>query len=82
MATFSNTDVIQTFLRHLWSLSLVPEEDVVKVWEYILDKEFPEMDDEEETVEEYNQAMEFYLMYFEQTWIGTKNRRTGIRGKP
>ena len=32
LATFSNTDVvIQTFLRHLWSLSLVPEEDVVKV---------------------------------------------------
>ena len=82
LATFSNTDVIHTFLRHLWSLSLVPEEDVVKVWEYILEKEFPEMDDEEETVEEYNQAMEFYLMYFEQTWIGTKNRRTGIRGKP
>ena len=35
-----------------------------------------------ETIEDYDRAMEKFLLYFEQTWIGAKNRRTGIRERP
>ena len=74
----------QTFVRKLWSLSLVPEGEVVRVWE-MLEELVPTMDERDENDDEarnFNASMEQFLLYFEQTWIGTKNPRTQLRGRP
>ena len=46
----------------------------------------PELNSEEEeddtTNSDYTAAMEKYLEYWELTWLGKVNRRTGIRGRP
>ena len=80
-----NQDIdFQTFIRKLWSLSLVPIEDVVNVWEQLqtIVPVLTEDEAEEEGIQEFNNCMDKFLLYFEQTWIGSKNPRTNLRGKP
>ena len=85
LLTYYNEDPqVQTFIRKLWALSLVPISDIVKCWE-LLKKMIPVGDDEEmdeEVAQDFNHAMEHFMLYFEQTWIGSLNKRTKIRGKP
>ena len=85
LLSYYNQDVqIQTAIRKLWALSLVPVEDVVDTWQE-LQKEVPVMDEDdmdEEVAQHYNKAIEDFLHYFEQTWIGLINRRTEVRGRP
>ena len=85
LLTYYNEDPqVQTFIRKLWTLSLVPISDIVKCWE-LLEKMIPVGDDEEmdeEVAQDFNHAMEHFMLYFEQTWIGSLNKRTKIRGKP
>ena len=78
-------------MRRLWALSFTPEEDIVKVYEKDILPAMPvrEAPDEEEgdgvgeeSVHNYNRAMDNYLHYFEVTWVGAKDRRTGVRGAP
>ena len=83
---YSEEDItIQNWIRLVWSLSYVPIDDVVKVYtEYILPN-MPEIDDEEENREEaadFVKALEEYIAYFEATYIGKVNPRTGRRGRP
>ena len=83
---------MQTFTRMLWILSLVPEDDVVKLWMTFKGKQVPvkdESDDDDSDSEEqnkiareYNCKMESFLFYFKQCWIRAKNPRTGVRGRP
>ena len=51
--------------------------------EYILPK-LPEIDedDDNEEAELYTEAMNKYLEYWEATWLGKVNKRTGQRGRP
>ena len=87
-----NTEVeVQTFVRYLWCLSLVPEDQVVFAWENFVEKNIPEADedasdDEEDQAEAaaYNIAMQQFVLYFESTWIGSRNARnpTLPRRKP
>ena len=84
MVDYNQDENLQTFIRKLWSLSLVPIEDVVNVWEE-LEKIVPvltEEDADEDDIQEFNNCTEQFLLYFEQTWIGSKNPRTHLRGKP
>ena len=41
-----------------------------------------EQDDDDDEARDFNASMEQFLLYFEQTWIGTKNPRTQLRGRP
>lgn len=83
---YSEEDVtIQNWIRLLWSLSYVPIDDVLKVFtEYVLPN-MPEIDDDEENQEEaadFEKALEDYIAYFEATYLGKVNLRTGMRGRP
>ena len=81
LLVYINKDVgVQTFNRLLWALSYVPQEDVLKVYE---EEVLPRMvvgedDEEDDSPADYNKKMDAYLEYFETTWLGKKNRRTGI----
>ena len=77
---------IQNWIRMLWSLSLVPIPDVIKVYtEYVLPK-MPEIDEDEEDDDEeaadFTRAIDEFINYFEPTYLGKVNPRTGLRGNP
>ena len=81
----SNPDV-QQFIRMLWCISLVPIGNMFEVFDKYVLPLLPELNSEEEeddtTNSDYTAAMEKYLEYWELTWLGKVNRRTGIRGRP
>ena len=64
----------QTLIRYLWGLSLVPAEKIVSTWENYISVQYDKLKlafpDDIETVDEF-------LGYFEKTWIGSLNWRTG-----
>ena len=39
-------------------------------------------EDDDDEARDFNASMEQFLLYLEQTWIGTKNQRTHLRGRP
>ena len=73
---------VQVFVRKLWSLSIVPPNKVISVWEkfikdsvpYIDEEQTEDSEDEAEAVT-YNTALEQFMVYFESTWLGSKNAR-------
>jgi hypothetical protein len=69
----------QTLVRYLWALSLVPENQVVQVWEDFLSKEFDVLSTGFQ--DDYEQV-EMFLAYFEKTWLGSMNTRTWERRSP
>ena len=42
----------------------------------------PEVNADNDDVNNYTQSLDQYLTYFEATWIGAVNKRTQVRGKP
>ena len=88
LITHMNEDsTIQQFNRKLWALSYIPEEDVIDVYTNIILPTLPvvdndDSDNDEQEADDYTIAMDAYLNYFESTWIGAVNKRTGIRGRP
>ena len=75
---------IQNWIRMLWILSLVPVTDVLQVYtQYVLPK-MPEVEEEDEEQDDesrhFTKCMNDYLDYFERTWVGRVNPRTGVRG--
>ena len=73
-----NNEDFQTLIRYLWALSLVPTEDIVTTWEEVVRLQYdllkPSFEEDSETVDKF-------LEYFEKTWIGSLNWRTGARKK-
>ena len=72
-----NTDVdTMIFIRMLWSLSLVPRDDIISTYLKIL-KDMPqwEEDDEEDhsAGEMLNNGIRNYVAYFERTWVSFNN---------
>ena len=45
MKTSDNDSRLQTYVRYLWGLSLVPVQDVVNVWETFVQDIFPQVDE-------------------------------------
>ena len=87
----NNQVEVQTFCRRLWALSFVPEEDIVHMYEKVILRTMPEFEVEEDedgaaggddSVHNYNQALDRYLTYFEGTWVGAEHKKTKVRGKP
>ena len=66
-------------MRKLWSLSIVPPNKVISVWEkfikdsvpYIDEEQTEDSEDEAEAVT-YKAALEQFMVYFESTWLGSK----------
>ena len=76
-----NSDVdMQTFVRYLWCLSMSPLDQVGSAWDSFVKLNVPEVDedemeDEEDKAAAFNIAIQQYVVYFESTWIGSKNTR-------
>jgi len=88
LLTEYNTDEgLQTWLRYVWGLSLVPPKDIVEVYEKFLLPNMPNRrvadgyDDEEEN-QHFNQKLEKFAKYVEDTYVGKVNTRTNNRSQP
>ena len=75
---------IQSWIRMLWSLCYVPVSDVVDVYEqHVLPKKPDLIVEDQEDVsdaEDFMRAIRDFVEYFEGTWIGKFNTRSGKRG--
>ena len=69
----------QTLVRYLWSLSLVPESDIISVWENYISQKYESL---KPGFEEDGESVDEFLGYFERTWLGALNWRTGARKQP
>ena len=81
---YNNSCLIQTFFRKIWAIGFVPKEDVVKVWEHLINNT-PELDEDEmgaDPINFFDHALQKFFTYFEYTYVGPVNRRTQIRGRP
>ena len=74
----SNTE-LQTLVRYVWAMSLVPPNKILDIWDDFLHKKYTELS--KEFVNEQD-SVEGWLNYVEQTYIGQKNWRTGRRRQP
>lgn len=75
----------QTFIRHLWALSLVPTSEVIKVWDEIIVPLIPNSKEDEEDAPTWDadeDDVNDFINYFESTWLGTMNWRTNMRKNP
>ena len=86
---YNSDSEVQTFIRYLWAMALVPPSQIVTVWEEFVMKNIVEADEdsadndgEGDVARDYNMAMESFIKYFEGTWIGLVNSRTGMRKRP
>lgn len=77
LKTYNQDSSLQSFVRSLWALSLVPVDDVLSVWENFIKKNIPDSPEEEG-----NKRMEEFVSYFEYCWVGAIHPRTGSRRKP
>ena len=78
ITAYNSYEKFQNFIRYFWGLSLVKEEDVIKVWENFVLAACPEAD--EMHVDEDD--LHDFLTYLTRTWIGPINQRTGARRSP
>ncbi|XP_023344961.1 uncharacterized protein LOC111714145 [Eurytemora carolleeae] len=76
---YQNNVDFQTLVRYLWALSLVPEEDIVRIWEDVISSRSDEL---KPSFEDNSDQVDLFLEYFEKTWIGPLNWRTGARRNP
>ena len=74
---YQNNVDFQTLVRYLWALSLVPEEDIVRTWEDVISSRYNEL---KPSFEDNSDQVDLFLEYFEKTWIGALNWRTGAAG--
>ena len=77
---------VQNWFRKIWALQLVPSADVPSVFEKYIKTTVPYEDDEEvdnvdDDVEGYDEALSQFVSYIEANWIGTP-RIDAPRKKP
>lgn len=82
MVLYNESTTFQTFVRHLWALSLVPIDDIVRVWEDFVIASLPDEESEEWTQIAEEDDINGFITYFESNWIGNINGRTGTRQPP
>ena len=68
----------QIFFRKLWSLSLVPHEDIVSTFMKIVSDApvWEENDEDAGAGEQLNDGMRNVIAYYERTWIGAPANKT------
>ena len=70
---------LRYFFRKLWSLSLVPHEDIVSTLEKIVEEAPTRVEDEEDDAgagEQLNDGMSNFISYFERNWIRPPANKT------
>ena len=76
------TDIdVQTFIRYMWAVSLVPPSKIVEVWESFIIKNQLEAEETDEEAIRFNESLDSLLKYFEKVWIGPRGRNE-TRKKP
>ena len=81
MAVYNTDPRLQQFLRYIRAVSLVPVEDITKVWTEIIEEKVPEVEDDVWPNVEPGDLDQF-VSYVVLTWVGGVNRRTGKRQNP
>ena len=74
---------------YMWAMTLVHPSQIVTVWDEFVMKNIIEVvedsadnDGEGDVARDYNLAIESFIKYFEGTWTGLVNSRTGKRKRP
>ena len=74
---------------YMWAMTLVHPSQIVTVWDEFVMKNIIEVvedsadnDGEGDVARDYNLAIESFIKYFEGTWTGLVNSRTGMRKRP
>ena len=76
-SAYNKRPQLQTFVRHLWALTLVPITDILDTFTKLSETGWPELGDDGE-----DEDLEEFASYFETTWVGGFNRRTKQRQNP
>ena len=81
MKVYNSDPKMQQFVRYIWALTLIPEDDIADAWFEFVQKQAPDLEEGEwHNVEPAD--MENFINYVTNTWIGGINSRTGKRQNP
>ena len=73
---------IQTFIRYIWAMTLVPPNMIIKVWEdFIIANQLEAEEEDNEEAVQFNLALDSLLKTVERVYIGAKGRH-GSRKRP
>ena len=73
---------IQTFIRYIWAMTLVPPNMIIKVWEdFIVANQLEAEEEDNEEGVQLNLALDSLLKTVERVYIGAKGRH-GSRKRP
>ena len=75
LVDYNESRAFQNLTALMYSLAFVPVDDIVPLWQQIVEPEMYKMQDD------INEEMDAYIDYFHDTYIG-KNLRNGRRGRP
>ena len=82
MKVLNEYEEFQTFHHYLWALSHVTIDRVQQVWDDFIVRNVPMVDEEEldeeddhEAAHQFNDLLQQFVLYFENTWVGGKNLR-------
>ena len=81
---YANDKKFQTLVHYMWGLSLVPTDHIIPIWENFVSEQYEMMikDDGDDAFDGQKDAVDEWLGYFEKTYVGSLNWRTGNRQKP
>ena len=62
---------IQTFIRYIWAMSLVPKRKIIKVWEdFIIENQLEADEEDNEEAVQFNLALDSLVKTVEKMYIG------------
>lgn len=78
---YTSNESLQVLIRYIWGLSLAPIDQIVPLWEDFIRVKYEEMS-ESDAFEGEDEAVDEWIGYFERTYVGALNWRTGNRKQP
>ena len=73
---------IQTFIRYIWAMTLVPPSMIIKVWEdFIIANQLEADEEDNEEAVQFNLALDSLVKTVERVYIGAKGTH-GSRKRP
>ena len=81
MKVYNSDNQMQQFVRYIWALSLIPEDDIAQAWSQFVQMQAPDLEEGEwHNVDPAD--MESFINYMKNTWIEGTNTRTGKQQNP
>ena len=81
MKVYNADNKMQQFVRYIWALSLIPEDDIAQAWSEFVQMQAPDLEEGEwHNVDPAD--LESFINYVKNTWIGGTNTRTGKQQNP